>query len=65
MNRAFQSLLSEVREWKPNINGLRFASLETVEARSLEYLFSEEGVALSSLSRDKALRLDHFTMALR
>ncbi|RVW14230.1 hypothetical protein CK203_096939 [Vitis vinifera] len=45
--------------------GLRFASLESVEARSLEYPFSEEGVALSSLSRDKALRLDHFTMALR
>lgn len=65
MNRAFQSLLSEAREWKPNINGLRFASLESVEARSLEYPFSEEGVALSSLSRDKALRLDHFTMALR
>ena len=63
--RAYQSLISESRDWRPSINGLNFKVLGEGLANSLEVMFSEEEIfaALSSCCSDKALGPDGFTMA--
>ena len=41
---AFRNLLSEIDDWRPNINGLAFESLDGLKIGKLEELFSEEEV---------------------
>ena len=62
---AFQKLYSEEEGWRPCIDGLSFMGLVSSEAEGLEIPFSKEDVfaALSNLGKDKAPRLDGFTMA--
>ena len=61
---AFQKLYSEEEGWRPCIDGLSFMGLVSSESEGLEIPFSEEEVfaALSNLGKDKAPRLDGFTM---
>ena len=63
--RAYKSLLSELGDWRPKINGLNFKELGEGSASSLEVEFSEEEIfaALSSCCGDKAPGPDGFTMA--
>ena len=63
--RAYRTLLSENEDWRPRIEDLQFCVLGTKWSRSLEARFSKEEVfkALCSLSSDKALGPDGFTMA--
>ncbi|XP_034685730.1 uncharacterized protein LOC117914496 [Vitis riparia] len=62
--RAYQSLLSELGDWRPSINGLNFKMLGEDSASSLEVMFFEKEVfaALSSCCGDKAPGPDSFTM---
>ena len=57
---AFRNLLSEIDDWRPNINGLDFESLDGLETGKMEEPFLEkEGFsALLELNGDKALGLD-------
>lgn len=63
----FSRILAKLREWRPSISGLQFDSLSSVESEALETSFLEEEVlaALSSLSGDKALGPDGFTIAFQ
>ena len=63
--RAFKSLLTDTREWRANIDGLTFQSINEDEASKLENPFTMEEVftALSNLNGDKAPGPDGFTMA--
>ncbi|RVW47728.1 Transposon TX1 uncharacterized 149 kDa protein [Vitis vinifera] len=53
---AYQTLLSDPGDWRPNINGLTFKELGEGLASSLEVMFSEEEIfaSLSSFCGDKA-----------
>lgn len=55
--RAFQNLLSEMGDWRLNINGMTFEVMLCADSRKLELPFFDEEflVALSSLSGDKAV----------
>ena len=63
--KAFESLMSDSREWKASIKGLTFARINEGEASNLERPFTEEEVflALSDLNGDKALGPNGFTIA--
>ena len=63
---AFQDILLETGDWGLSISRLSFFSLDSVDAGLLEKAFFEEEIqiALSSLSGDKALGPDGFTLAL-
>ena len=62
---AFKSLLTDTGEWKANIDGLTFQSINEDDASKMENPFTVEEVfiALSNLNGDKALGPDGFTMA--
>lgn len=64
MCKAYQFLFSKTGDWRLSIRGLRFDLLGEDRSRSLEVPFSKEEVfeALCSLSGDKALGPDGFTM---
>ena len=55
--RAFQNLLSEMGDWRLNINGMTFEVMLCADSRKLELPFFDEEflVALSSLSGEKAV----------
>ena len=61
---AFKSLLTDTGEWRANIDGLTFQSINKDEASKIENPFTIEEVftTLSNLNRDKALSSDGFTM---
>ena len=58
----FKVLLSPTRGWRPNISGLSFARLETMEVPRLEKPFSKREVmeALKGFCGDKAPRSEGF-----
>ena len=62
---AFKLLLTDTGEWKANIDGLTFQSINEDDASKMENPFTVEEVfiALSNLNGDKALGPDGFTMA--
>ena len=62
---AFKSLLTDTGEWRANIDGLTFQSINEDEASKLENPFTMEEVftALSNLNAVKAPGPDGFTMA--
>ena len=62
--RAYQSLLLESGDWRPNINGLNFKELGEGLASSLGVMFSKEEIfaILSNCCGDKAPGLNGFTM---
>ena len=63
---GFQSLLSELKDWRPNINGIYiyffFENLGRDNLGHLETPFFEVFSALSNLCGDKVLGLDGFSM---
>ena len=63
ISNAFQSLFLDNMDWRAEIDGLSFASLNPEEAGSLEVPFREEEVfiALNEMDGDKALGPDGFT----
>ena len=63
--RAFQNLLTESGDWRPNCEGLEFNVLRIEEVAGLEIPFSKKKiyVALSNLCGDKIPRLNGFSMA--
>ena len=63
--KAYQSLFSESRDWRPSINDLNFKMPGEDSASNLEVMFSEKEIfaALSSCCGDKAPGPDGFTMA--
>ena len=63
--RAFQELLSALREWQPYPTNLSFWRLEVVDMSRMEEPFIEDEVfaALKEFSGDKAPGLDGFSMA--
>lgn len=65
MVQAFQSLLSESGERRPNYNGLSVKALGGEDATLLEASFFEDEVfcALSNLSEDNAPGPDGFSLA--
>ena len=65
VGRAFQSLLTEIREWRPSCEGLSFNAFWGDNVAMLEAPFSEEEVlfALSTLFGDKAPDPNGFSMA--
>ena len=66
ITQAFQShLLEPPGEWHPNLRDMRFIVLHSQDATKLEAPFCEEEVffALLELNRDKASRLDGFSLA--
>ena len=65
VSRAFQGLLADPGDWKPDIDGLNLERLEEVDVVGLEKPFSEEEVfgAPSSCCREKAPDPDGFSMA--
>ena len=65
ISNAFQSLFSDNMDWRAEIDGLPFASLNPEEASSLEVPFREEEVfiALNEMDGDKAPGPDGFTLA--
>ena len=62
---SFRGFLSDLGDWRPSLEGLNFYSLNEMEARGLEEVFSEAEVlfALMELNGDKAPGLDGFTSA--
>ena len=56
----FKSMLSFAGGWRPNLRGLPFERLETVDAASLEEPFSKQEVleALKGFCEDKAPKPD-------
>ena len=54
MAGAFQLLLSEIKEWRPSVEGLAFNSLSLADSATLEVPFIEEEVFFA----------DGFTLAL-
>ena len=62
---AFQILLTDPSDWRANLEGLSFYSLNDQEAVVLEEPFLEEEIvgALKDLNGEKALGLDGFTGA--
>ena len=62
---AFQTLLSDPRDWKPNLEGLTFSKLENQEPAVLELPFSKEEVfrALHELNGEKTYGPDGYTAA--
>ena len=62
---AFQILLTDLGDWRANLEGLSFYSLNDQEAAILEEPFLEEEIvgALKDLNGEKALGLDGFTGA--
>ena len=56
----FKSMLSSAGGWRPNLRGLPFERLETVDAASLEEPFSKQEVleALKGFCEDKAPKPD-------
>lgn len=65
--RAFQILLIEPVEWRPNLNALLFEGLEAQEATRLENPFSEKEVfnTLSGFNGDKVSGLNGVSMAFQ
>ena len=65
ISNAFQSLLSNNMDWRAEIEGLSFTSLNSEEVGSLEVPFREEEVfiALNEMDGDKASGPDGFTLA--
>ena len=62
---AFNKLYTEEGRWRPEVEGLPFMRLDSIEAEGLEVPFAEGEVfaALSDLGKDKAPGPDGFTMA--
>ena len=62
---AFQSLLTDPRDWRANMEGLSFSKLEDQEAVRLEKPFTEEEVfsALHELNGEKSPGPDGYTVA--
>ena len=62
---AFQTLLSDLRDWRANLEGLIFSKLDEHEAVNLEMPFTEVEVifALRELNREKAPSPDGYTIA--
>ena len=63
VGRVFQKLLSTTGEWRPNLSGLSFERLDSMEVEGLEKPFIEEEIfgALSDFSGDKAPGSDGFS----
>ncbi|WJZ92323.1 hypothetical protein VitviT2T_011325 [Vitis vinifera] len=64
VSRAFQGLLADPGDWKPDIDGLNFERLEEVDVEGLEKPFLEEEVfkALSGYCGEKAPGPNGFSM---
>ena len=62
---AFNTLLSDTREWRASLDGLSFQRIIEEEAARIELPFIEEEMftALNDLNGDKAPRPDGFTIA--
>ena len=62
---AFESLLKDTGEWRANIDGLTFQSINENDASKMEDPFTVEKVftALSNLNGNKAQGPDGFTLA--
>ena len=65
ISNAFQSLFSDNMDWRAEIDGMSFASLNPEKAGSLEVPFREEEVfiALNEKDANKAPGPDGFTLA--
>ena len=59
---AFHNLLTDPKVWHPNLLGIHFSTLDSLEATSLEGNFSEEKVwtTLSNMNDDKGDVLEVF-----
>ena len=58
-------MLTDLGDWRANLEGLAFSKLEELEVESLELPFMEEEVvfALNELDGEKAPSLDRYTTA--